>query len=452
MILSILLLACLAGLFFLALFVLTALMGACRHLHDRELKQEIRKVLDTRVYGKLHRLFFPQDNEESLLFVMRYAISMAQWGLLLCLCLLLWRWSASLHSQEDFALYGTLWALLAILPLLFFADFIPRFLGMRYPKQVASITTFLARPFLLCALPFCGLFLNLSKWAVGAKRWQELSKSASEIPPELLQLLQEASSSSDLAVHDRKLFEAVAEFRKRIAREVMVPRVDLFSLPCDTSIRVAAQKLEAEGYSRTPVYRHGIDDMIGVLMWKDIQKKYLEAVETNRLEILEEPIETIVKPPLYTPETKRISHLLQEFRVKQVHLAIVVDEYGGTEGIVTIEDILEQLVGDISDEYDKEEPLFTAHPQGGWVIDPRLTILEMEERLGIQIPQEGEYDTVAGYIFHCAGAIPTKGFVIHHDTFRLEILESNPRSVDKVLIEPITPEHAERSERFEDEH
>ena len=422
-------------------------MGACRHLHDRDLKQELRTILETRFYGKLHRLVFPQENEESLLFVIRYAISMAQWGLLLCLGLLLWQWSAPLLSQQELAVYGALWALVGVLPLLFFADFIPRFLGMRYPKNVAHITTPLARPFLICALPFCGLFLTLSRWAVGSKRWQELSKSPSEIPPELLQLLQEASSSSDLAIHDRKLFEAVAEFRKRIVREVMVPRVDLFSLPCDVSIRTASQKLEAEGYSRTPVYRNGIDDMIGILMGKDIQKKYLEAIETNRLEILDEPIETIVKPPLYTPETKRISHLLQEFRAKQVHLAIVVDEYGGTEGIVTIEDILEQLVGDISDEYDKEEPLFTEHPQGGWVIDPRISILEMEERLGIQIPQEGEYDTVAGYIFHCAGAIPTKGFVIHHDTFRLEVLESNPRSVDKVLIQPVAPEHSDRFER-----
>lgn len=443
---SVLLLSCLTGLFFFALFILTSLMGACRQLHDRELKQELHTVLEVPLYGRLHRLIFPRENEESLLFVIRYAISIMQWGLLLSLCLLVWRGGAASISHEELVYYASLWAFLAILPLLFFADFIPRFLGMRYPKQVAAFTTPLALPFLLIALPFCGLFLNLSKWVVGAKRWQELSKSPSEIPPELLQLLQEASSSSDLAAHDRKLFEAVAEFRKRIAREVMVPRVDLFSLSSDTSIREAAHKLEAEGYSRTPVYRNGIDDMIGVLMWKDILHIYLEAVDTNQLQILEEPIETIIKPPLYTPETKRISHLLQEFRTKQVHLAIVVDEYGGTEGIVTIEDILEQLVGDISDEYDKEEPLFTEHPEGGWIIDPRLTILEMEEHLGIQIPQEGEYDTVAGYIFHCAGAIPTKGFVIHHDTFRLEILESNPRSVDKVLIQPVTPQHLEEEE------
>jgi putative hemolysin len=181
-------------------------------------------------------------------------------------------------------------------------------------------------------------------------------------------------------------------------------------------------------------------------MWKDVQKKYIEAVEKNNQDILNAPIETITKPVLYTPETKTISNLLQEFRQKQVHLAIVVDEYGGTEGIVTIKDILEELVGDISDEHDDRETLFVTHPQGGWIIDPRMTILDLEEKLGVKIPQEGEYDTVAGYIFHCAGAIPTKGFLIHRDTFEIEILNSSDRSVEKVRIKTVeSPNHEKPS-------
>jgi CBS domain containing-hemolysin-like protein len=216
----------------------------------------------------------------------------------------------------------------------------------------------------------------------------------------------------------------------------MVPRVDLFSLSADVSIKEAAELLEEEGYSRTPVYRNNVDNIAGVLMYKDILNKYREYDKKKDPKILEAPIESLVKNVIYTPETQKISHLLQEFRKKQMHLAIVVDEHGGTEGIVTIEDILEEIVGEISDEYDQEEALFQARPEGGWVVDARMNILDIEEELGIKIPQDSDYDTVGGYIFHRAGMIPTEGFVIHHDDFELEILASNDRCIEKVHIIP----------------
>src|SRR5262249_33403368 len=160
-----------------------------------------------------------------------------------------------------------------------------------------------------------------------------------------------------------------------------------------------AKLLENEGYSRTPVYRTTVDNIVGVLMYKDVLSKYREYEEKgNNPAILNAPIETIQKPVLYTPETKKISQLLQEFRKKQVHLAIVVDEYGGTEGIVTIEDILEQIVGEIADEYDEAEALFIPQSDGSWIVDPRISILDAEEHLGIKFPEEGDYDSIGGYI------------------------------------------------------
>ena len=217
-----------------------------------------------------------------------------------------------------------------------------------------------------------------------------------------------------------------------------MPRVDVFSLSSDTSIKEAAKILENEGYSRTPVYTDTVDNIVGVLMYKDILSKNQEFEEKgNDNSIIEAPIETIQKNVLYTPETKKISQLLQEFRKKQVHLAIVVDEYGGTEGIVTIEDILEEIVGDIADEYDEEEALFFPQPDGSWIVDPRMSILDAEEQLGLTIPQEGEYDSIGGYIYHCAGSIPTKGFIIHRDEFEIEILRSNDRTIEKVRIKPL---------------
>lgn len=120
-----------------------------------------------------------------------------------------------------------------------------------------------------------------------------------------------------------------------------------------------------------------------------------------------------------------------------MHLAIVVDEYGGTEGVVTIEDLLEQIVGEIADEYDEdEEELFVAQAGGGWIVDARMNLLDAEEQLGIKFPQEGEYDTIGGYIYHCTGTIPSRGFVIQHDDFEIRVIKSNDRCVEKVRIEP----------------
>jgi putative hemolysin len=252
---------------------------------------------------------------------------------------------------------------------------------------------------------------------------------------EIFQILQEAKLSLKLTLHDKKLIASVIYFQTRIAREVMIPRINIFSLESSTTIRKAVKLLEEEGYSRVPVYKGTIDHIVGVLMYKDILTKYLEYQERdNDQAVLEAPIESIVKPVMYAPETKKISNLLQDFRKKQMHLAIVVDEYGGTAGIVTIEDILEEIVGEIEDEYDAEEDLFHPLSENVWIVDAKMSIIDAKEQLKISIPQEGDYETIGGYIFHRAGTIPSKGFTIKLDAIELEVLKSNDRKVEKVKI------------------
>lgn len=261
----------------------------------------------------------------------------------------------------------------------------------------------------------------------------------------ILQLLHDSDLGPYFDQSDKKLLSSVVSFKERIAREVMVPRIDLFSLPVDTTLQEATESFLAQGYSRIPVYRESVDNIIGVLLFKDVLKQYARAFSDAELEKRRtDTIERLLKPVLYTPETKKISQLLQEFRSRQIHLAIVVDEWGGTEGIITIEDILEELVGEIADEYDiDEEIMFSVLPGGGWVVDGKMNILDIEEELGIKIPQSPEYDTLGGYIVHRAGAIPSKGWRIHHDEFDLEVLSSDERAVDKIRITPL-PGSAER--------
>ena len=260
-------------------------------------------------------------------------------------------------------------------------------------------------------------------------------------------MIQKTRLRPELNPHEKKLIEYVLRFKDRIAREIMVPRVDLFSLSSDTHIKDAAKLIVEEGYSRIPVYKNSVDNIVGVLMYKDVLREYIKYhQQENNQAIVDAPIEKIQKPVLYTPETQKISNLLLEFRKKQVHLAIVVDEYGGTEGIVTIEDILEEIVGEIEDEYDEEEELLFPQKDGSWVVDARIGIFELEELAGVSIPQDGDYDTLGGFIFHCAGTIPPKGFTIHQEQFVIEVLQSDERRVGKVRLRLVSPADSNRNE------
>lgn len=288
---------------------------------------------------------------------------------------------------------------------------------------------------MLITFPVTFIFLKISNTFSRTVYYDHLHDPAKE---ELIEMIQESKMNKQLDPHDKQLIESVMAFKDRIAREVMVPRIDLFSLPANMTILEAAQTILKEGYSRIPVYQDSLDNIIGVLMYKDVIAKYLEYVTKGHdIHVLNAPIRTLMKNVLYTPETKKISHLLQEFRKKQVHLAIVVDEYGGTEGLVTIEDILEEIVGDIADEYDEAVSEFTPLPEGGWVVDARMNILDIEEQFGISIPQSGDYDTIGGYIFHQTGTIPAKGFILKQPGFEIEVLRSDDRKVEKVRIQKL---------------
>lgn len=343
------------------------------------------------------------------------------------------------QTEADFSAFWITLSMIGFFLFSFlFGEYFPRILGMRFPEKMLRFSAPFSSVFMFMAFPITFLFLKISQSFSRTIYLDHLHEPESQAKQEIIDIIQEAELSPGINNHDKKLIESVLSFRERIAREVMVPRVNVFSLPSETSIKDAAALLAPEGYSRTPIYRTTIDDITGVLMYKDILTKFREYKESgNDIRILEAPIESIQKNVLYTPETKNISNLLQEFRKKQVHLAIVVDEYGGTEGIVTIEDILEEIVGEIADEYDNEALPFTELPDGSWLVDAHMNILDAEETIGITIPQEGEYDTVGGYVFHCAGAIPTKGFIIHLDEFELEVLDSNERVVEKVRIKPV---------------
>lgn len=378
-------------------------------------------------YYPVHQKLFKKKNFERLLFSASLAANLGRVGFSGCAVIL------SLMVKTPLVMVVLFLCFLGII--LLFGDYLPRFLSLRFPEKTLAYCSWLASFFLLLSLPFTFFFVLLSQ----KERKKEEEKQVEEMRETIVEILQKAEVKSELDSSDKNLLESVLKFKERIVREVMVPRSDLFSLPAATTIRAATHELIEEGYSRVPIFRESIDNIVGVLMFKDTLKLFMDC-ESGKKErtLLDVPVENLTKRVFYVPETKLVSHLLQDFRTKQMHMAIVINEYGGTEGVVTIEDILEEIVGEIADEYDEgEEALYTTQPGAGcWIVDARMSIFDAEDNFGIHIPQEGEYDTISGYIFDKVGSIPPKGFRIEGPDFELEILSSTQRSVEKVKITP----------------
>lgn len=310
-------------------------------------------------------------------------------------------------------------------------DFVMRLLGNLWSRPLLKIAAPFASIYLLILFPLIGLLLKLTRTLIHKTHLEEEGELVTD-RSKLREMIRESELQQHLDPSDQKLISSFVNFKERVAKEVMVPRVDVFSLAGETPIREAAKLFAAEGYSRIPIYKETLDEIAGVALYKDLLRCFADPNQD-----LDAPIETIAKPVLYAPENKKIALLLQEFRNKQIHMAIIVDEYGGTEGIVTIEDILEELVGEIEDEYDIGEAKdFWELPGGSWVVDAKMTLLDIESQIGIRIPESPDYETIGGYVFHCAGTIPSKGWRLSHDEFDLEVLSSNERSLKKIKIIP----------------
>ena len=338
-------------------------------------------------------------------------------------------WSIHLLSAPTEPLAHWIWLAILFTLLIFLSliigDFVPRAFAVAHPKRALRYWAPIATLYLLITLPLT----SLSPKRFTERYVEKIQAPITEVKEKIIEMLDEAEVKSATDANEKRLVESVLTFRDRIVREVMIPRVDIDAIPSTATLKEAAELFSTEQHSRLPVYEESIDKVTGMLLYKDVMR--LD-------QPLEGPITGLLKPMIYVPETARVTQLLQEFRSKQTHLAVVVDEYGGTEGLVTMEDCLEEIVGEISDEYDEAAPsLFQKQRGGSYIVDARMPIHEIEEEFEIEIPREGEYDTIGGFAFYRAGEIPQRGLVIHADTFDLEILEVSQRSIERVRIKPL---------------
>jgi CBS domain containing-hemolysin-like protein len=208
----------------------------------------------------------------------------------------------------------------------------------------------------------------------------------------------------------------------------MVPRTDIFGLDISTPLDEAVEASIEKGHSRIPVYSDNLDRIKGLLYSKDLLR-YLNVQYNETLP----SIESIMRRnPIFAPETQKISDLLTEMRKGGQHMAIVVDEFGGTSGLITLEDIIEELVGEIRDEFDADEAMLLVLDDHTWVVDARMTIRDLDDAIGVALPDTGDYESVGGFVIAAHGSIPSKGTVIEAAGFTFTVLSSDARRIKKL--------------------
>lgn len=224
----------------------------------------------------------------------------------------------------------------------------------------------------------------------------------------------------------RELFRSLVEFQDRLVREVMTPRPDIVGIRIGATLGALRARLRESEYSRLLVYRDSLDDVAGFVHMKDVFLKGDGRADDDSFEAL-------VRPAHVVPETKRVPALLKEFQRNQTQAALVVDEYGGTAGMVTVEDLLEELVGEIRDEYDVEADPIVEEPDDTWVFSAKVDIDELTERLGVEIEREG-FETIGGYLMSRIGRVPAIGEHVSEDGLDIEVLEAERRRILKVRV------------------
>ena len=243
---------------------------------------------------------------------------------------------------------------------------------------------------------------------------------------ELLAVADRALESHSIEVEEHELIGSVIAFGDTLVREVMVPRPDIVSVGADFTAAAAMEVAVLNGFSRVPVSGTGVDDMIGVVHAKDL----MEAQMDSRGEVL---VGEMARAPLFVPETKNAGELLREMQSNRHHMAVVVDEYGGTAGLVTLEDLLEEVVGEIVDEFDREEPLAQPLLGGGLRVHGRMPVDELNGLLGETLP-DGDWDTVGGLLFDALGHVPDVGESVDMAGRRFSVEQVVGRRITRVRI------------------
>ncbi|HJV34380.1 hemolysin family protein [Geomonas sp.] len=262
-----------------------------------------------------------------------------------------------------------------------------------------------------------GLIDSLSRLLMGKRRVTEA---------EIQEMMDAGQQEGVINPEENAMIRSILALGDSKVREIMLPRTEMACVAVEDEIGKVLEEIIACGHSRLPVYEGTIDNIIGLIYAKDLLKYWGQA--SSEIELRK-----LIRAPFFVPETKNLEELLHDFKKRRVHIAVVIDEYGGTAGLVTIEDLLEQIVGDIQDEYDLETQRLTVEPDGAVIADARLPIEELEEHFRVEVERE-KFETLGGLIFHLTGRIPAAGEVVENHSLVMTVLEADERRIAKVRV------------------
>jgi CBS domain containing-hemolysin-like protein len=248
-----------------------------------------------------------------------------------------------------------------------------------------------------------------------------------DIEKEIELLIDEGEQRGLISQDEGEMIQGIFSFRDTIAREIMVPRTDAVYARFETNIKEIIEIILQSGHSRIPIYEDNIDNIIGTLHAKDLLTYW------GRDDIA---IRDIVRPPYFIPETKKISEVLKDLRGNKSHMAIVIDEYGGTAGILTLEDIIEEIIGEIVDEYDAEKQLIVQHEDGSITVNARLDVEELEDFLNMELP-EGRFESVGGFVINLLGKVPNIHEKVVFKNLEMEVEAASNRKIEHIRIRKI---------------
>ncbi|MCZ6776116.1 MAG: hemolysin family protein [Ignavibacteria bacterium] len=339
------------------------------------------------------------------------------------------------ESQTRWVSEGRNWISLGIIVLsisflvVVFGELVPKSLALRLAEdvalRVASPVLFLSTLFRypVKLLTFTSnIFLALFK--------DRTTFTESRISEEEFKLmLEEGTKTGVIDKTEHELIESIFEFTDTTAKEVMIPRPDVVALDIKARREEIIKIVLEEGYSRMPVYRETIDNIVGVVYTKDL----LGLMEHRDLILLHD----VIRPAYFVPETKKISQLLRELQQQKLHMALVVDEFGGTEGIITMEDILEEIVGEIHDEHDEELKDVESAADGSFLVNARISVKNFNERFQVSVPEMDEYETMSGFLHKLTGRIPELNEEIMHENLCFTIVKKSQRRIRLVRFRKV---------------
>jgi CBS domain containing-hemolysin-like protein len=315
-------------------------------------------------------------------------------------------------------------ALLAVGLAALVVQVVARSLATRSTERTALKLSAFMRGTALLLTPVTAPLLALAGVVLGRAE-QDTSPDNVLLSEEGLRYLINAAEEPGLIEEDeKKMIASIFELGEMVAREVMVPRIDVVAVDEQTTLRQALDVIIQAGHSRIPVYRDSIDNVQGVLYAKDLLLPFRDGRD-------DAPSTDLMRPAYFVPESKRVDDLLQELQQRRVHMAIIVDEYGGTAGVVTIEDLLEEIVGDIQDEYDSEAPMAQQIGEREYVFDAQIRLDDVSEILDVALPSE-ESDTLGGFIYSQLGTMPAVGSRVHYEHLTLEVQTVQGRRILQV--------------------